>query len=220
MFNLIVKDVRAFRPQLLAMLALVPGLVAIGFIPFFHMDALPVLVIVAITMQSMFALDASSFGNALYASLPYTRRDILHARYVVVFFLFGAGFSYFKGLQYLAATVIPFCPAENLSLRACLVEIAVCILMIVTYLPSFLRFGTKLLGMIVGPILFGTVAFPSIFVWAWFDPSGNIIRFPQAVSGNPTIQTLIIILTILVVLSIATLVSYRVSLRFFERKDL
>ena len=219
MYDLVKKDLRKNQMFLLTWILWFPLWIGLDYLfgPQGNvLKSTPVLASI-LSVQGMFGMEASWNANILYASLPYTRRTILAARYVSVWIVMVAAIIFFSILVQVWAAIqgVNMVVDYKSLLQAFLVGPS----MVIFIIPFIIRFGDmkgNLLGAISCLACFGLL----MLFGDWIGLLENIRMVVNSFSENPMLKYGVLFSFTFVMLLAFTFLSYRVALRMFQNKDL
>ncbi len=180
MKSLLLKDLYGLYPQVRTMLFVIVAL-AIGLIPASGTEAFQVACTVMCTMLlvTSFALDEASGWNRYAMTMPFNRKDIVAAKYVLLVILAAVGAVAGVAIVTLAGVFLRETHrtvAENLSLfQFALCALALGMMAGGTAIPLLLRFGAEKgrLLMIVAAVIPAALVLAAYGVMQYFGITEN-----------------------------------------------
>ncbi|NLZ80721.1 MAG: ABC-2 transporter permease [Clostridiales bacterium] len=146
-------------------------------------------------------------------SMPVTRKDIVNAKYLLLGITVLGGGS----IGFLVSVILDFISHkqrvyENLMITGFVASIGISAISIM--LPLIFKFGVEKSRL----LLFGVVAFPSLLV-LFFSKIVKILNIPKPSQAtlDLLVKSLFIIIPIVTILVI--LITYRISVRIYSKKD-
>lgn len=208
MLNLLRKDFIALRSSLW-IIALYVVIFSWAFIPKMEMSMYLVGIYTAfgsIMLATM--VDIKNHNHNFLVTLPVSRKQIVQAKYLssILYSLFGVLVSY--GIHKIVNLNYPELNKPHYSLLDILISMGLVFILVSIYMPLFYALSKKGAGII------NTVFFVCLIVLA--QPTAFILD----VAGKEGLITTPIILGIAIAIVALFLVSYVVTIRLFERKDL
>ncbi len=218
MLELVMKDFRVHKKQLLRMTLFFPTFTgALHLMGHKDMELVPVIGI-SMLLSNLFAGDEPYQTNILFSSFPYRRSSIITARYITVWLGTIAAMFLSIGCELVAAAWQPGAKAVSTTLPMTPTGygMVVCIVMIV--LPFIFlrgRLSFPILGAFTFAALFGPIMLTPMT--DFFYDVAHLAQRPPLGSG---MKYAIDIALGIILLVLVTLVSRRISVRVFEKKDL
>ena len=180
----------------------------LGIVAYMLLDAPVMLVAVVFTMaivMSIFANDEKKSIQMLLGSLPFTRREVVSSKYIIVF-VYTLLVLFATSVSNYAINQQPPNGKEALIV-ICSVMLLVSILFPLTY-----KFSSKYLNIIAIVAFFICILLARIFAIGIFDDIRMVVDRILAFQDVP------IIIGVSVVLLFLYLLSWRVSVRIYENK--
>lgn len=164
----------------------------------------------------LFYYDNQSGMHKFVVSLPITRKEVIHAKYMYSIIFMFLAFLYYYFVDQIAHMVLNYLDHEPLTFTSWFMFYLITLMVITFYIPFYVKFTFmfafifQIISMVIGPVVLAGFVI-------WLDVKTNILdyinSFIMIIKNRPF---LVMIPSTIVVIFI----SWFISLRIFLKKDL
>jgi hypothetical protein len=223
-YHLIQKDFRLNRGPLLGVLIFLSLVVFIlKWTGMGHNNTmLPGLAIIFV-IPPIFSNNETVRSNIFSLSLPCSRNRLLAARYIFAWLVMLAIELYFSMMGAVLGRWLPEFSSLNAEYPMTVVQFTLFPLMMLSGLPFVIRFGSDwgyLLGILGQTVIVVGITFGVMWLLPGLNPVDGVRGLLHAISSQESVRAAILIASAVIGMLLASLISYRISARIFEKKDL
>jgi hypothetical protein len=218
MYDLVLKDFRNNKRLFLSWLLWIPLWIGIDLLSgFTDSSTMWPLLACYLSVVMLFNGEESWKSNFLYASLPYTKRSLMTARYISVWIIMITASAFFIGADQAWMSYAHGSAAVK-SFPSLLLDFSFGPVLMLLTIPLIIRFGSTS-GLLLGVLAFACTAL-LVLVSSWLGLLGAAQDLLNSLAHSAQMKNVFLALFALLVLLLGTLLSYRISGRVFERMDL
>jgi ABC-type transport system involved in multi-copper enzyme maturation permease subunit len=219
MYELVLKDARLCLFLLPIWLLFFPISIGISYVlGYNHSIEIVSMIAGLFSVEYLFSDDESWKSGILYASLPYARRSLLLARYIAVWIVFASSFVFINALN-LAWTSYLQNGATNEGFPLLLANFSFGLAIVFFCVPFMVHYGSTP-GSLLGMFAFAACVALLMLLAAWLEPREAARNLLNSLAHSADMKNIVLTLFAFLMLALLTLVSYRISSRLFEKKDL